>query len=218
MTAGDRRADFAIVGLGRIGGGLALQALGKGMRVAGFAPKGPRAELLDAGLRRLRRLGDVRTALRRPRLVILYVPAGPVVDDLIARLGDALQPGDVICDGGNSYWGDSIRRAARLRARRQFLLDVGTSGGVEGARTGACFMVGGDRKAVRAAEPILRQLAVDGGFVHAGASGAGHFAKLVHNGIEFGMLQSIAEGIDLLERHPGRLPVAEYCDAGGMDR
>jgi 6-phosphogluconate dehydrogenase len=209
MKSGNEPADFAVIGLGRMGGGLALQALEQGLRVAGFAPKRPRAELLEAGLRRLQSPGQVRKVLRRPRLVMLYVPAGAVVDRLLAQLARALEPGDVICDGGNSYWGDSIRRAERLRAARLFLLDVGTSGGVAGARRGACFMVGGDRRAVRVAEPVLRRLAVDGGYVHAGPSGAGHFAKLVHNGIEFGMLQAIGEGIDLLERYPSRLPVAD---------
>jgi 6-phosphogluconate dehydrogenase len=141
--------------------------------------------------------------------VFLYVPAGPVVDGLLDALAAALEPGDVVADGGNSYWGDSIRRHARLAGRGLDLVDVGTSGGVEGARTGACFMVGGTAAAVARVEPLLRALAVAGGYVHAGPPGAGHYTKLVHNGIEFGMLQAIGEGLDLLERWRSPLPVAD---------
>src|SRR5690606_27945876 len=120
-----------------------------------------------------------------------------------------LEPEDVVVDGGNSYWGDSRRRAQRLAERGLRFVDVGTSGGVSGARHGACFMVGGDDAAVARVEPLLRALAVPGGFVHAGASGAGHFTKLVHNGIEFAMLQAIGEGIALLDAYDERLPIAE---------
>jgi 6-phosphogluconate dehydrogenase len=119
---------------------------------------------------------------------------------VIDGLAEALEPGDVIADGGNSYWGDSIRRQARLEERGLGFVDLGTSGGVAGARQGACFMAGGDLGPVGLLEPILRALAVPGGYVHAGPAGAGHFVKLVHNGIEFGMLQAIAEGFGLLCR------------------
>jgi 6-phosphogluconate dehydrogenase len=130
------------------------------------------------------------------------------VDQTLDLLAGALQPGDIVVDGGNSYWGDSVRRHARLRERGLDLLDVGTSGGIEGARRGACFMAGGDPEPVSRVAPILQALAVPGGYVHAGPPGAGHYAKLVHNGVEFGMLQAIGEGIDLLERHPARLEVS----------
>ncbi len=112
-------------------------------------------------------------------------------------------------DGGNSYWGDSIRRHRRLKERGIRFVDLGTSGGFEGARHGACFMAGGEREAVARVEPILLDLAVEGGYVHAGPPGAGHFVKLVHNGIEFGMLQAIGEGLDLLERYRDDLEMAE---------
>lgn len=202
-------SELGIVGLGRIGGGLALQALGKGMRVSGFTLSGARAELLEAGLREVRDLPGFRETLAAPRRVFLYVPAGPAVDDLLDRLAAVLQPGDIVVDGGNSYWGDSVRRHARLREHGIHLVDLGTSGGVEGARSGACFMAGGEPEPVALLEPILTALAVPGGYVHAGPPGAGHFAKLVHNGIEFGMLQAIGEGLDLLERHPADLDVGE---------
>jgi 6-phosphogluconate dehydrogenase len=207
--AADSAADFAIVGLGRMGASLARQALEKGLRVAGFTLGGVPAELRDMGLRAADEAADLRRLLKKPRVVLLYVPAGKAVDDVVDELLPGLQRGDVIADGGNSYWGDSIRRARTLRRLGIDFLDVGTSGGVGGARHGACFMVGGREQAVARVEPILTRLAVEGGYVHAGASGAGHFTKLVHNGIEFGMLQAIGEGLDLLEAYPERLPVAD---------
>ena len=191
-----------------MGGGLSLQARAKGMKVVGFDPAGLRKELTLAGVIEAKRLADLKTKLAAPRAVFLYIPAGPAVDTLLDQLAGALEPGDVIVDGGNSYWGDSIRRHARLALRGIELVDLGTSGGVDGARDGACFMAGGERKAVERIEPMLIELAVQGGYVHAGASGAGHFVKLVHNGIEFGMLQAIGEGMDLLERFREPLDVA----------
>lgn len=199
--------EFGVVGLGRIGGGLARQALAKGLRVAGASRGGAPEELVKAGLVAVKDVDAFRDALRAPRAVFLYVPAGPAVDELLERLARALEPGDVVVDGGNSYWGDSIRRHATLAGRRLRFVDVGTSGGVAGAREGACFMAGGDPDAVAIVEPILKALAVDGGYVHAGPPGAGHFAKLVHNGIEFGMLQALGEGFALLRRYEDPLDV-----------
>ncbi len=201
--------ELGIVGLGRIGGGLALQALENGLRVSGFTLGGARPELLRAGLHEVHDLSGFRETLAAPRRLFLYVPAGPAVDDLLDRLAAALEPGDIVVDGGNSYWGDSVRRHSRMRQHGIHLVDLGTSGGVEGARKGACFMAVGEREPVAPLEPILTALAVPGGYVHAGPPGAGHFAKLVHNGIEFGMLQAIGEGIDLLERHPAGLAVPD---------
>jgi 6-phosphogluconate dehydrogenase len=200
---------LGIVGLGRMGGGLALQALEKGLEVAGFDVQGAPAELRRAGLVAVDRLTGFARALAPPRVILLYVPAGPIVDDVIEQLVASLDPGDVIADGGNSYWGDSIRRHQRLKARGLGFVDLGTSGGIEGARRGACFMANGDRADVEKIEPALLALAVPGGYVHAGPAGAGHFAKLVHNGIEFGMLQAIAEGVALLERYDEPLAIAD---------
>lgn len=203
------KKEFGIVGLGRMGGNLALQALEKGMRVVGFERKTASPELLRAGVVMAEQLSDFCRHLSRPRVVLLYIPAGPVVDQVLNELADQLERGDVLVDGGNSYWGDSIRRHRRLRLRDLHFIDLGTSGGVEGARHGACFMAGGEPAAVKRVEPILRALAIPHGYVHAGPPGAGHFTKLVHNGIEFGMLQAIGEGIDLLEHYRDRLDIAE---------
>lgn len=204
--------EFGIVGLGKMGAAVAAQALGRGMRVAGTDVGGSPPELIDAGLMQAASAVDFKDLLKPPRVVFIFVPAGPIVDSVIGDLGAALDGGDVIVDAGNSYWGDSIRRHARLAESGIGFVDLGTSGGVSGAREGACFMAGGERQAVERIEPILLQLAVEGGFVHAGPPGAGHFTKLVHNGIEFGMLQAIAEGLDLLERYSSsrqKLDIAE---------
>jgi 6-phosphogluconate dehydrogenase len=206
-TMSDARCDFGVIGLGRMGGGLALQARERGMNVIGFDPGGMRAELAAAGVVAARQLQDLRAALAPPRAVFVYIPAGPPIDVVLDEVAAVLEAGDVVADGGNSYWGDSIRRHRRLAERGLQLVDVGTSGGIDGARHGACFMAGGERAAVERLEPILRKLAVPDGYVHAGPPGAGHFVKLVHNGIEFGMLQAIGEGIDLLERYRDRLDI-----------
>jgi 6-phosphogluconate dehydrogenase len=199
--------EFGVIGLGRIGGGLAHQALEKGMRVVGASRSGAPEDLVKAGLVGIKEFGAFRGKLGAPRVVFVYVPAGPAVDKILEQLGEALEPGDVIVDGGNSYWGDSIRRHARLREKGLHFVDVGTSGGLEGARHGACFMAGGEREAVARVEPILKRLAVEGGYVHAGPPGAGHFVKLVHNGIEFGMLQALGEGFELLTHYHERLDI-----------
>jgi 6-phosphogluconate dehydrogenase len=207
-----RSADFAIIGLGRMGAGLAAQALERGYRVAGLT-KGAPALKLGSGFRLLDAIDQLRGALLRPRKVLLYVPAGATVDSLLDALASVLQRGDVIADGGNSYWGDSIRRHRRLSGLGIGFVDLGTSGGVAGARDGACFMAGGDKRDVAKLANLLKSLAVDGGWVHAGGPGAGHFTKLVHNGIEFGMLQSIGEGLALLEAWPQPLPIESVLNA-----
>jgi len=199
--------EFGVIGLGRMGGSLAHQALEKGLRVVGASRSGASKDLVKAGLVEIGDFAAFREKLRAPRAVFLYVPAGPAVDKLLGELAEALEPGDIVVDGGNSYWGDSIRRHERLRGKKLHFVDVGTSGGLAGARGGACFMAGGEREAVARIEPVLKALAVEGGYVHAGPPGAGHFVKLVHNGIEFGMLQAIAEGFDLLQHHHQRLDV-----------
>jgi 6-phosphogluconate dehydrogenase len=204
----NEKQAIGIVGLGRIGGGLALNALEKGIRVVGQTRSGASPELLQAGLEEIRSPDGFREHLAPPRRVLLYVPAGPVTQKLLDQIAEALEPGDIIADGGNSYWGDSIQRHGMLAARGLRFVDLGTSGGLPGARKGACFMAGGERDAVAALEPVLRALAVEGGFVHAGPPGAGHFVKLVHNGIEFGMLQAIAEGFALLRRWHAPVDVA----------
>lgn len=203
------KREFGVVGLGRMGANLALQALEKGMKVVGYDVKRVPEELLRAGVVEIRNLDGFREKLSPPRPIFIYIPAGPIVDRVIADLVPHLDKGDVIVDSGNSYWGDSIRRHRRLSEKGLHLVDLGTSGGVEGARHGACFMAGGEEEPIARIEPLLIDLATPGGYVHAGPPGTGHFTKLVHNGIEFGMLQAIGEGINLLENYRDKLDIAE---------
>ena len=200
---------FGVIGLGKMGGGIARHALSKGLRVQGLDKTPASDDLRQAGLVQHRSVTTLAQALRPPRIVFLYLPAGTLIDDMLRQLSGVLEKGDIVADGGNSYWGDSIRRHARVKPTGLRFVDVGTSGGPGGALNGACFMVGGDREPVAVVEPILKLLAVPGGYIHAGGPGTGHFVKLVHNGIEFGMLQAIGEGVDLLERYRETLPTAE---------
>jgi 6-phosphogluconate dehydrogenase len=203
------KREFGVVGLGKMGANLALQALEKGIQVIGFDMKKVPEELGNAGLVEINSLEGFRKKLSPPRAIFFYIPAGPDVDRVIDNIVPHLEKGDIIVDGGNSYWGDSIHRHRRLSEKGVHLVDLGTSGGIEGARHGACFMAGGDTDAIARIEPLLLDLAIPGGYVHAGPPGAGHFTKLVHNGIEFGMLQAIGEGIDLLENYRDNLNIAD---------
>ena len=206
------KQSLGFIGLGRMGGGLARHAAAIGHRVVGMDPRGLSAELKAAGVEEARDNATLVAALPTPRIVWLYVPAGSVVDDVLADLAPRLAQGDLVIDGGNSYWGDSIRRHRRLAQAGVHFVDAGTSGGPSGALDGACFMVGGEPEVVAGLTPLLTSLAVDGGFVNAGGPGAGHFVKLVHNGIEFGMLQAIGEGMSLLEGFGRPLPVADILE------
>lgn len=203
------KREFGVVGLGRMGANLSLQALEKGMRVVGFDIKGVSEELKKAGMVEVTSLEDFRGQMSLARPIFIYIPAGPIVDRVIDDIVPHMDEGDIIVDAGNSYWGDSIRRHRRLSGKGINFVDLGTSGGVEGARHGACFMAGGEKEPITRIEPILIELATPGGHVHAGPPGAGHFTKLVHNGIEFGMLQAIGEGVDLLENYRDKLDIAE---------
>ncbi len=205
----DVKREYGVVGLGRMGGNLARQALEKGMRVVGYTRHAAPPDMIEAGLIEIRSYADFRKHLSTPRAVFVYIPAGPEVDQVLDDIAQELEPGDILVDGGNSYWGDSIRRHQRFQEKGIRFVDLGTSGGVEGARHGACFMAGGDKEAIARIEPMLLELATDGGYVHAGPAGSGHFTKLVHNGIEFGMLQAIGEGMDLLEHFHEELDVAK---------
>ncbi|HEX2866919.1 MAG TPA: decarboxylating 6-phosphogluconate dehydrogenase [Ignavibacteriales bacterium] len=205
----DKKRTFGIIGLGKMGGNLALQAMEKGYKVAGMDKSDLSPELRESAIKRARDAKELIADLERPRVVFIYVPAGKVVDVVINELTDVMEKGDIIIDGGNSYWGDSIRRAIRLKQKGLYFIDCGTSGGISGARNGACFMVGGETEPVNIVAPILKDLAVPEGFVHAGPSGSGHFVKLVHNGIEFGMLEAIGEGMDMLERFRVKLNIEE---------
>jgi 6-phosphogluconate dehydrogenase len=205
----EAKNEYGVVGLGRMGGNLARQALEKGIRVVGFTRHSAPPDMIEAGLVEVRSYEELKKELSPPRAIFIYIPAGPAVDKVLDALAAELDEGDVLVDGGNSYWGDSIRRYHRLKEQGIRFVDLGTSGGVDGARHGACFMAGGEPEAIARVEPILVDLATEGGYVHAGPPGAGHFTKLVHNGIEFGMLQAIGEGVDLLQHYGDGVDIPE---------
>lgn len=191
--------ELGIIGLGKMGGNIALQCIDKGVHVVGKA-RGPKPELAEKGVKVVESYQEFVSLLKPPRIVFLSLPAGPTIDRVLRELMPHLDHGDVVMDCGNSYYKDSIRREAECSEMGIYFVDCGTSGGVEGARHGACFMVGGKPEAINLCEPVLKILAVEGGYVHCGEPGSGHFVKLVHNGIEFGMLQAIGEGVELLKR------------------
>jgi 6-phosphogluconate dehydrogenase len=192
---------LGMVGLGRMGGNMTVRLLRSGHEVVGFAPSvGERDAVAREGAGTAGSLAEVVTALDPPRVVWLMVPAGDVTESTVRELGGLLSKGDVVVDGGNSFYKDSIRRGRELAAGGIRFLDCGTSGGVWGLVNGYCLMVGGDADAVGMVEPAFRTLAPDGGYAHVGPSGAGHFTKMVHNGIEYGLLAAYGEGFEILER------------------
>jgi 6-phosphogluconate dehydrogenase len=195
--------EIGLVGLGRMGGGMARRLLRAGHRVVGYArSEKSRRRAEELGVPTASSLEELAAALVPPRTVWLMIPAGQPVDDTIASLLPHLLPGDLLVDGGNSFYRDTLRRAATLRAHGIHLVDVGTSGGVWGEKTGYCLMVGGEREAVERLRPIFEAIAPapDRGWGHVGPVGAGHFVKMIHNGIEYGLMQAYAEGFAILRR------------------
>jgi len=163
---------------------------------------GPVAEAKARGARPAGSLPEVVEALRPPRAIWLMIPAGQPVDDSIEQLAPILADGDLIVDGGNSNWRDSRRRAKALETRHIDFVDCGTSGGVWGLENGYCMMLGGVADAISRLKPALDTLAPPDGWMHVGPAGAGHFSKMVHNGIEYGMMQAYAEGFEILQAGP----------------
>ena len=149
-------------------------------------------------------LEDLGQKLKAPRIFWLMIPAGAPVDDTIQRLQGSASPGDVIIDGGNSNYRDSVRRAEDLRTKQLEFLDAGVSGGVWGLKVGFCLMVGGSEAVFKQVEPIFKTLAPASGYAYVGPSGAGHYSKMIHNGIEYGMMEAYAEGFEILNASPYR--------------
>jgi 6-phosphogluconate dehydrogenase len=191
--------QIAIVGLGRMGGNMAKRLLAGGHEVVAY-DRDPEAvlRLAKEGATAASSLAGVVAALTAPRAIWVMVPAGGPTEDTITELGTLLAAHDVVIDGGNSYFRDSVRRSAALAERQIRFLDAGTSGGVWGLDNGYCLMLGGDRSAYEHVLPALTTLAPEEGLGYFGEAGAGHFAKMVHNGIEYAMMQSYAEGFELL--------------------
>ncbi|GAB6039448.1 decarboxylating 6-phosphogluconate dehydrogenase [Endothiovibrio diazotrophicus] len=193
-----------MIGLGRMGGNMARRLARAGIEVVGFNRSHEAAEKLAAeepNATAVPTLEAAVAALDAPRVVWLMLPAGAPTEETLNRLGELLAPGDVVVDGGNANYHDSQRRGALLAEKGIGFADAGTSGGVWGLENGYCMMVGATAETFAAIEPAIRALAPgeDRGWAHVGPVGAGHFTKMVHNGIEYGMMQSLAEGLALLE-------------------
>ena len=194
--------ELGMIGLGRMGGNMAQRLLQGGHTVVAFDPNPEAVQAqTQAGATAVSSIPDLATHLTAPRAVWLMVPSGQITESTIDAVAEALSPGDVIIDGGNSNYKDSMRRDSVLRERGLSFMDVGTSGGVWGLKEGYCLMVGGARETFERLEPLFQTLApsVDRGYGHVGPAGAGHFVKMVHNGIEYGLMQAYAEGFELME-------------------
>ncbi len=194
--------ELGMIGLGRMGGNMARRLLEGGHQVVGFDLNPDAVEgLRPAGLTGASSLTDVTVKLTAPRVVWIMAPSGDPTEQTIQDVSQNLTSGDVVVDGGNSNYKDSMRRASELADRGLHFVDVGTSGGVWGLKEGYSMMVGGDAEAYARVEPALKTLAPapDRGVGHVGPAGAGHFVKMVHNGIEYGMMQAYAEGFELME-------------------
>ncbi len=195
--------ELGMIGLGRMGANMTRRLTAGGHRMVVFdRDKSAVAALAAEGAAGADSLDDVVSKLKAPRAVWIMVPSGDAVDQTLATLSGLLDKGDVLIDGGNSNFHDSVRRAESVRKLGFEFLDVGTSGGIWGLQEGYSLMIGGSPAAVERLRPVFESLAParDRGWAHMGPSGAGHYAKMVHNGIEYGMMQSFAEGFALLEK------------------
>jgi 6-phosphogluconate dehydrogenase len=193
---------IAIIGLGKMGGNMARRLCRSGIEVVGYnrSPEIVRTLASEEGMLAAASIRDLLDQLEAPRIVWLMLPAGQPTEQMIDDLSDKLSVGDIVVDGGNSNYQESIRRGAQLAEREIGFVDAGTSGGVWGLKEGYCMMVGGAKQDVELLAPALKALAPapDRGWAHVGPTGAGHYTKMVHNGIEYGMMQAFAEGFDLL--------------------
>ena len=192
--------DIGFVGLGRMGLNMTIRLIRAGHQVAGYNRDPKKVdEAKQQGAKPAYSLEELVQALRPPRAVWLMIPAGKPVDDTIEHLVPLLARGDLVVDGGNSNYKDSVRHAARLKDAGLEFVDAGVSGGIWGLQVGYCTMLGGEAKSIERLRPALDALAPPEGWLHVGPAGAGHFSKMVHNGIEYSMLQSYAEGFEVLE-------------------
>jgi 6-phosphogluconate dehydrogenase len=189
----------AMIGLGKMGGNMTARLLERRHEVVAYDRTPDAVSRATAlGARGATDLASIVTQLEAPRVIWIMVPAGAPVDETIDALVPRLSKGDVIIDGGNSRFHDTLRRARALAERGIEFVDAGTSGGIWGKENGYCLMVGGSDRAVKICEPLFTALAQEGGYAHVGPSGAGHYVKMVHNGIEYALLQGYAEGFEIL--------------------
>lgn len=207
--------EIGFIGLGRMGKNMVLRLLAKKRKVAAWdlSPE-PVQEVSTAGALGASDIADLCKKLKAPRAVWIMVPQGKPVDDIISQLIPHLDKGDIIIDGGNSRFHDSVSRYHQLKTKGINFMDIGTSGGLIAAKVGYCFMAGGDLEAYKNVEPFLKDMAIEDGHLHCGPAGSGHYVKMVHNAIEYGMMQAMGEGFDLLENgtYKGQLDLAKISE------
>ena len=195
--------QIGFVGLGKMGFNMVLNLLRHNHEVIGYDINEALVnEVKSEGAQGVLTLPDLCNALQKRRILWLMIPAGPLIDRVIDQLLPLISEGDILIDGGNSHYKDTMRRHAMLKEKGINYVDCGTSGGMEGALNGACTMVGGDPDVVAHIAQIFTDMSVENGYLYTGPAGSGHFTKMVHNGIEYGMMQSIAEGFEVLEKSP----------------
>ncbi len=195
--------QIAMIGLGRMGMNMAKSLLKGGHEVIAYNRTPEKTDqIATEGAIAAYSLKEVVEKLSPPRVVWIMLPAGPAVDDHLMQLRDILSSDDIIIDGGNTYYKDDIRRAQSLEETGIHFVDAGVSGGIWGLKVGYCLMVGGEKDTCRYLEPLFKTLAPEEGYLYCGDTGAGHFVKMVHNGIEYGMMQAYGEGFQILEASP----------------
>jgi 6-phosphogluconate dehydrogenase len=214
--------NMGIVGLGRMGMGIGTRLVRDGHAISGFdVTPAKKSDAVTNGISWMDSIRSLAAALPAPKIIWLMVPSGQPVDDAIADVLHVLSEGDVIIDGGNSYFKDSIRRSEECSRSGVSFIDCGVSGGVWGLEEGFCLMAGGDKDAFDKIEPILKSLAPKNGYRHVGPSGAGHFVKMVHNGVEYGMLQAYGEGFEIMHASQFDLDlksISELWNSGSVVR
>lgn len=208
--------NIGLIGLGKMGANLALQMKDRGYEPIVYNRSSDKTmSFIEQGFKGVFSIEEMVEQLPSPRVIWLMVPSGETVDQLIDQLMPLINPEDLIVDGGNSNYKDTMRRAEKLTQEGYKFMDVGTSGGTSGARNGACMMVGGTEEDYAHIAPMLEKLCVPGGLGHMGKSGSGHFVKMIHNGIEYGMMQAIAEGFDILKASQFDLDLAAVSEVWG---
>ncbi len=195
--------QIAMIGLGRMGMNMAKRLLGGGHQVIAYNRSSNKTdEIVKEGAIGAYSLSDIIEKLSLPRVLWLMLPAGKAVDDHIGRLKEILSPDDIVIDGGNTYYKDDIRRAELLAEKGIKFMDAGVSGGIWGLEVGYCLMIGGPEETYEFMKPIFQTLAPKEGSLYCGDVGSGHFVKMVHNGIEYGMMQAYAEGFEIMDASP----------------
>lgn len=192
---------IGLVGLGKMGFQLGLNLMEHGHEITAFdVNQEAREKVSREGAQTASSIEELVASLPSPKVVWIMVPSGKITEGVVHEAASLLTEGDIVVEGGNSHYKDSMQRAEQLAKRGIHFLDVGTSGGTSGARNGACMMVGGEQSAFEQLESVFRDICVENGYLYTGKSGSGHFLKMIHNGVEYGMMQAIAEGFELLEK------------------